>query len=76
MVFWSLCATLGCKGSRNWLVVSHTKLEQEIQDVGALGEHYTVIGSNDRDSHKVMKFVHVFHLELPREEHLDFVDVS
>ena len=64
------------EGSRNWLVISHTKLEQEIWDVVVLGEHYAIAGLEDLDSQKIMKFVHVFHLELPREEHLDFVDVG
>ena len=40
------------------------------------GEHDTIVSSDDLDSQKVMKFVHVFHLELPREEYLDLVDVG
>ena len=32
--------------------------------------------SNDLDSQEVVKLIHVFHLELPGEEHLGLVDVG
>ena len=57
-------------------MVNHTKLEQEVPDVVALGERDVIASSDDLDSQKVMKFVHVFHFELPENEHLDLVDVG
>ena len=49
------------KGSQNWLMISHTKLEQEVHDV-ALRERDVIIGSDDLDFQKIMKFVNVFHV--------------
>ena len=53
-----------------------SKLEEKIQDLVALGEHDAFGGSDDLDSQEVMKLVHVFHLELPKEEYVDLVDVG
>ena len=44
-------------------MISHTKLEQEVHDV-ALRERDVIIGSDDLDFQKIMKFVNVFHFKL------------
>ena len=64
------------KGSRNGLVIPHAKLEEKIQGIVGLGKQDAFASSNDLDSQEVMKLVHIFHLKLPKEEHLNLVDVS